>query len=369
MAVHGNPPGPRSNMKTEIWGGHSCPQQLHIDETQRTFHDLHFDSMSLRTKTSAIHFAAQVADFRSAVLDGLSAAPKTLPCRFLYDDNGSRLFEEICQLQEYYLTRTEISVLETHIGEIAALCGSECLLVELGSGSSKKTRLLLDHLTAPVAYVPIDIAREQLRRTTLELSAEYPCLEVIPFCRDYNNRWELPVPARPPQRTVTFFPGSTIGNLEPEQAQSFLERLALQSEYGDGLLIGVDLCKASAILEAAYNDCQGVTAAFNLNLLRRINRELDADFNLSAFRHRAVYNQRRSRIEMHLISLSDQIVECCGESLQFAGGEHITTEHSYKYSIEGFENLAEAAGFEMVRSWTDPRKWFAVFYLGKRSKS
>ena len=302
-------------------------------------------------------------DLRAEFLAGLSRRPKTLPCKFFYDQRGSLLFDQICELEEYYLTRTEIKILRDNVAEIAALCGPNCLLVELGSGSSSKTRLLLDHLETPVAYVPIDISRPHLLRAAAALNGDYFTLEILPVCADYNQRLNLPAPAKPAERTVIFFPGSTIGNFEPWQAVAFLRRLASWCGPGDGLLIGVDLQKSSRLLTAAYNDSKGVTAAFNLNLLRRANDELGANFILGQFRHRAIYDAARGRIEMHLVSRCQQRVVIAGKQIDFHRGERLTTEYSYKYRVNGFCELSSASGWQVQRTWTDKQRWFSVHYL------
>ncbi len=304
-----------------------------------------------------------VQDFRGEVLRGLCRTPKKLPCKFFYDAAGAALFERICELEEYYPTRTETEILARHLDELCALCGEECLLVELGSGNSSKTRRLLDHLRAPAGYVPIDISQAQLVQTARALQEDYPWLEVLPVCADYQHRLGWPSPAAPPRHTVVFFPGSTIGNFEPDEAADFLQRLAGLCAPGDHLLVGADLHKDVCRLEAAYNDAAGVTAAFNLNLLRRINRELEADFDLRRFRHRAIYNQSFRRIEMHLVSLRRQSVRLGPTRIAFGEGEAITTEYSYKYTVPGFGRLARRAGLEVERVWTDPRQFFGMFYL------
>jgi dimethylhistidine N-methyltransferase len=303
---------------------------------------------------------ASIAD---DVLSGLRQPAKTLPCKLFYDERGSRLFEEICELEEYYPTRTEVGILTAHADEMAALIGARCRLVELGSGSSTKTRILLDHLDDPVAYVPIDISKTALLEASASLAAAYPSLEVLAVCADYTQDFQLPEPREPAARTVCFFPGSTIGNLVPAEAEGFLRRIAGWCGPGSGLLIGVDLRKDRAILEPAYDDAKGVTAAFNLNLLERINRELDADFEVDAFRHRALYDEEEGRIEMHLVSRRPQTVRVRGRVIRFAEGEAITTEYSYKYRIEDFHRLAGRAGFAAARVWTDERRLFSVHYL------
>jgi len=308
-------------------------------------------------------FAPTPSDFQSEFVAGLKRHPKTLPCKFFYDERGSLLFDEICELEEYYLTRTETKILHDNIAEISALCGSDCVLVELGSGRSSKTRLLLDHLETPVAYVPIDISRPHLLRAAEAINGDYFPLQILPVCADYNQPLRLPVPARTPKRKVIFFPGSTIGNFEPWQAAGFLGRLATWCQPGDGLLIGVDLEKSRDILHAAYNDTRGVTAAFNLNLLQRANREIGADFILEQFRHRAIYDETNGRIEMHLVSQCPQRVVLAGEEILFGKEEFVTTEYSYKYHEESFRALASRVGWQAQRTWRDEGRLFSVHYF------
>jgi dimethylhistidine N-methyltransferase len=311
-------------------------------------------------------FAPTPANFQSEVVAGLKRRPKTLPCKFFYDERGSTLFDEICELEEYYLTRTETKILQDNIEEICGICGSDCVLVELGSGRSSKTRLLLDQLETPVAYVPIDISRPHLLHAAEALNGDYFPLQILPVCADYNQPLRLPVPAGTPKRKVIFFPGSTIGNFEPVQAAAFLRRVATWCQPGDGLLIGVDLQKSRDILHAAYNDAQGVTAAFNLNLLLRANGELGSSFNLEQFRHRAIYDEANGRIEMHLVSQCRQRVVLAGEEIHFDKGESVTTEYSYKYREECFHALASAAGWQAQRTWVDERRWFSVHYFRRQ---
>jgi dimethylhistidine N-methyltransferase len=301
--------------------------------------------------------------FLTDVLEGLQREPKELPCKYLYDEQGSRLYEGICRLEEYYIPRTEASIMEAHIGEMSRLIGRQVRLIEYGCGNCEKVRFLLDHLEEPVAYIPIDISREQLRRVTGELSEGYPQLEVLPVCADYTHRFELPAARRQGRRAVVYFPGSTISNLAPLPARKFLESMARVCGPGGGLLIGVDLKKEPAVLHRAYNDSQGVTAAFNLNILERINRELGADFQPQNFEHYAFYNYPQGRVEMHLISQKEQRVHLDNTSIDFAKGETIWTESSYKYSLEGFKEMASSAGWRVERVWTDDRQWFSVQYL------
>lgn len=311
-------------------------------------------------------FEPATDSLREEVVRGLLQRSKTWPCKFLYDHRGSLLFNQICLLDEYYLTRLETWILETHIEEISELCKPECLLLELGSGNSSKTRLLLDHIGA-AAYVPIDISRQQLLNSASALNGDYPRLEILPVCADYTRPFSLPASSKGQRRTIVFFPGSTVGNFEPDDAVTFLRRMATLFQADGGMLIGVDLQKPKAALEPAYNDAQGVTAAFNLNLLRRANRELGADFDLDNFQHRAIYNEQDGRIEMHLVSVCAQTVHVGEAAISFRQGEHITTEHSYKYTLEGFADIASRAGLTVGKVWTDPRGWFSVHFLTANS--
>lgn len=306
--------------------------------------------------------ALTVDRFRRDVLAGLSRPKRELPCKYLYDEPGAHLFELICGLKEYYPTRTETGILRQNIKEIAAFLEPHTNFVDLGSGSGQKTRLLLEHLNQPASYCPVDVAWKQLLECSGRLARDYPGLEVRPVCADYTDTFELPFPAGSGPTTV-FFPGSTIGNFEPGEAGLFLRRIAELCGPAGGLLIGVDLRKAPEVLNAAYNDSQGVTAKFNLNLLARANRELQAGFDVSQFQHHAFYNETAHRIEMHLVSQRPQCVPVDGTTFTFARGESIVTEHSYKYTIDEFGQLAARAGFEVVRHWTDERRWFSVVYL------
>jgi len=296
------------------------------------------------------------------VLQGLLDSRKELPSKYFYDEVGSQLFEQICELDEYYLTRTELSIMQANTHEIASLLGPNCLLIEYGSGSSTKVRMLLDALQDPAGYVPIDIAKEQLLHSAASLAQAYPELEVLPVCADYTSNFELPLPGKPVLRRVAYFPGSTIGNFDREPAKQFLKQIARVCQSG-GLLIGVDLKKDFNILHRAYNDSQGVTAQFNKHLLVRINQELDANFQLNQFGHYAFYNPGQSRIEMHLVSLKNQAVRIGDIEIAFKLGESIWTESSYKYTPEEFAQLAATAGFTVERVWTDPRQFFSVQYL------
>lgn len=301
--------------------------------------------------------------FRRDVLEGLGKPQKSIPCKYLYDARGSELFEQICELDEYYPTRTELSIMEAHSPRIAERLGAACTLIEYGSGSSRKTRLLLDHLERPAAYVPIDISRAALERSAAELSQGYPSLDIRPLCADYTEAFEVPDHEKEASRRVVYFPGSTIGNLSPDEARSFLEEIGRVVGPDGAFLGGVDLKKDPDVLEAAYNDRNGVTAEFNLNLLARVNRELEADFDLGTFRHHAFYNEGEGRIEMHLVSEIEQTATVDGVRIAFEQGESIHTECSYKYAREDFASLASEAGFGVDAVWTDPNDLFSVQYL------
>lgn len=301
--------------------------------------------------------------FLEDALSGLARANKSLPCKYFYDERGSRLFDRICDLEEYYPTRTELGITRDHAAEIADLLGSDCLLVEFGSGSSIKTRVLLDHLTEPAGYVPIDISREHLFRTAAALADRYPRIPMMPVCADYTADIELPASDIAPRNVVGYFPGSTIGNFEPPAALQFLRRVKNVCGPGSGLLIGVDLKKDPRLLHAAYNDAQGVTAEFNLNLLARINRELDGDFTLDAFAHYAFFNPLAGRVEMHLVSLERQTVNIAGRRFGFEAGESIHTENCYKHTLQGFEKLAQRAGYRVSDAWLDELRLFSVQFL------
>jgi len=298
---------------------------------------------------------------RAEVVSGLSRPSKRIPPKFFYDQRGSRLFDAITELPEYYPTRTEIGILQRHGDEMADLVGSNVLLVELGSGSSAKIRVLLQALR-PAVYVPVDISKEHLLASAGALSHSFADLEIHAVCADFSVPFELPVNGSRTPRAA-FFPGSSIGNFEPDEAQQLLRRIGRLVGPGGKLLIGVDLIKDVAVLNAAYNDSQGVTADFNVNLLRRINSELDANFNLDAFDHYAFFNAAENRIEMHLVSTTDQQVDLAGTELFFRAGESIHTESSYKYGVDDFQKLARGAGFEAERVWIDADGLFSVHCL------
>jgi dimethylhistidine N-methyltransferase len=301
-------------------------------------------------------------EFAFSVIEGLSKARKVLPCRYFYDARGSELFEEITRQPEYYPTRTEAKILAENADEIVASIGDGELLVEFGSGSSLKTEILLDRILPSVAYVPIDVSEAALADAKARLAARYPGLDVRPIVADFSRAVALPLDLAERQKTG-FFPGSTIGNLSPREAEVLLAVFGKVIGKGGRLIIGVDLKKDPRILVDAYNDASGVTAAFNLNLLHRINRELGANFDPGDFRHEAVYDPQHGRIEMHLISARDQHVDICERSFRFKTGESIHTENSYKYSVEQFRDVARASGWNPQRAWIDANRHFSVHEL------
>jgi len=303
------------------------------------------------------------SDFLSDVITGLSSDPRTLPCKYFYDARGAALFQKICDLPEYYVTRTEIHILDRNRTEIASHLGPNVELIGLGTGAGTKTRILIEALENPAVYVPVDISEKQLRQSTALFRTIFPELEILPVCADYLQPVVLPSPRHNPARNIVYFPGSTIGNFEPDEAVQFLCRIANVCHGGGGLLIGVDLKKDRQVLEAAYNDSAGVTAQFNLNLLQRVNRELGADFDLDQWRHRVIYNSNAGRIEMHLISETDQFVHLNEHKFYFRREEKIITEYSYKYAPDEFAAFAAKAGFNFVRMWTDDARLFGVFYF------
>lgn len=320
-------------------------------------------SDSPSTETKLLDHQPATETFLEDVLAGLKDHPRNLPCKYFYDERGSQLFDEICDLDEYYLTRTELGIMSRYASEMAEQIGTGVMLVEYGSGSSIKTRLLLDALIDPVAYVPVDISLEHLKKSADRLSAAYPDLEVLPVCADFTQSFTLPTPTRTPTHAAVYFPGSTIGNFQPEAAKRLLAGIAPLCGTGGGLLIGIDLQKEVSTLEAAYNDAKGVTAEFNLNLLQRINEELGADFDLDQFEHAASYDNAHGRIEIGLRSQQDQVVTLDGQHFRFDEGEEIRTEYSHKYTIDGFAEIARDVGLELHRFWTDNDEMFGVLHL------
>ena len=301
------------------------------------------------------------ADLLDEVLEGMASSPRSIAPKFFYDEKGSQLFDAICETSEYYPTRTEIKILEQNLDEIVEHVGDDCLLIEPGSGSSQKVRVMLEAVN-PKAYMPLDISKDYLKIAASDVASEYPWLEVHAACVDYTSPFHLP-PCHEKSRKVAFFPGSSIGNFDPEQAIEFLSHLANMLESDGGLLIGVDLKKDKDILHAAYNDNDGITAAFNENLLARISGELEADFDLQKFHHKAFYNEQLGRIEMHLVSDETHTVSIGEHDFEFKKNESIHTESSYKYTIDEFQALAKKAGFNSVNVWTDTNNLFSVHYF------
>jgi dimethylhistidine N-methyltransferase len=298
--------------------------------------------------------------FAADVVRGLNASPKRIPAKYFYDHAGSILFDRITELPEYYPTRCEMSILQAQAGEICKLIPEGAALVELGAGSNKKVRILLKAAPTLGLYVPVDICGEMIEREAVELRRDFPNLKVAPVTADFTKEFELPAEALAAPARIGFFPGSTIGNFEPHEAAAFLKNIAKILGPDAVLIVGVDLIKPVEVLKAAYNDKQGVTASFNLNLLKRINRELGGTFNLAGFEHHAFYNRERNRIEMHLASLKRQKVKVAGESIDFRAGETIHTENSYKYSVESLSALARGVGWSPLKVWTDPNKYFSI---------
>ena len=302
------------------------------------------------------------SEFAHDLLQALATQPHSISPKYFYDSIGSRLFDRICELPEYYPTRTELALLRQRAPEIAALAGPRAEIVEFGAGSCAKVRLLLQAFDRPARYLPIDISADHLHGSVLDLRREFPALDVQPVAADYTQRLLLPAPLPGAGRRLGFFPGSTLGNFTPPEALQFL-RGAAQVLRGGALLLGADLVKDPAVLHAAYNDAQGVTAAFNLNLLARANRELGADFALEQFAHSAFYNAPLQRIEMHLVSRRPQAISLCGRRFELAEGESLHTENSYKFTIDSLRALALRAGFTPGPVWTDPRQLFSVHWL------
>ena len=299
--------------------------------------------------------------FKREVLAGLHETPKRIPSKFFYDERGSELFELITTTPEYYLTRTELSILQEYLPSMAESVGSEATIVEFGTGAGVKTEMLLKALNTPRVYIPIDISKEQLRRASNELQEQFPFLTILPVFGDYTTPISLPAEANS-GNTVVFFPGSTIGNFTPKEATEFLKKASKLVDNGGGILIGYDRVKDPNILEAAYNDSEGVTAAFNLNLIRRIRKEFDAAISENDFEHYAFFNPKESRIEMHLVS-KETLNVCFGsEEIHFEKGEHIITEYSYKYTPERFEEILNASGFTIEKKWNDSEHHFEVCF-------
>jgi len=295
------------------------------------------------------------------ICEGLSQQQKTLPCKYFYDEKGSHLFNAICETEEYYLTRTELSIMRQFASDMGSKIGSNPLLIEYGSGNGEKIHLLLDHLIEPVAYVPVDISQEYLDQTRNMLHQDYPDLEILPVLADFTKGFQLPKPQKQPKRKVLYFPGSTIGNFNPKEATQLFNEMKQLLSSGDKLLIGVDLKKDQRIFNAAYNDSKGVTKQFNLNLLSRINHVFQAQFDLEQFEHKAFYSEEKGCVEMHLVSKQDQEISVLDKTFSFKSEETIHTESSHKYSQQEFEVLANQAGFTPDQVWQDANNYFAVF--------
>lgn len=305
--------------------------------------------------------------FLDDVIAGLTLERKQLPCKYFYDARGSQLFDEICELPEYYLTRTEKRIMDRHADEMAEQLDTGVMLIEFGSGSSSKTRALLDHLQHAAAYVPLDISESHLLNTSADLRLEYPHLEILPLVADFTQPFDLPVSQTPASHAAVYFPGSTLGNFEPDAARDMLRTIAdILGDQG-GLLIGIDLQKDPEVIEAAYNDQQGVTSQFNLNVLHRVNQELEGDFDVDQFQHVAYYNSIQNRVEIYVESLTYQKVSIGNFDLELGTGERILTEYSHKYTVNGFADMAAEAGFTLHRAWTDDDDYFAVLHLVNES--
>lgn len=298
-----------------------------------------------------------------ALIAGLSQQPKTISPKYFYDETGSALFDEITTLPEYYLTRTELGIMRAHIDEMSALVGRQASLIEFGSGSSLKTQLLLEHLEDLAAYVPVDISEEHLLASQHRVRKAYPHIDVLPVVADFTRPFSLPNPTTTPVRNVVYFPGSTIGNFEYDDATDLLRVMHQEAGDGGALLIGVDLQKDPDVIHAAYNDSAGVTARFNLNMLRHLNREFGSNFNLESFDHRATYRPEEGRVAVELVSLRKQVVQMGAAAIRIDADEAILTEYSHKYTLDGFADMAALAGFSVERVWTDPEQWLSVQFL------
>ena len=297
------------------------------------------------------------------IVAGLMQPQKNISPKYFYDERGSQLFDAITRLPEYYLTATEIDIMRDNISEITELVGKQASLIEFGSGSSLKTRILLEHLDELAAYVPVDISEEHLLASAQQIESEFPGTEVLPVVADFTKEFDLPSPKVMPLRNIVYFPGSTIGNFTHPVALDLLKVMRHEAKENGALLIGVDLQKDSATIENAYNDSNGITAKFNLNMLRHLNREFGADFQLDKFSHDARYNSDEGRVVIRLVSTEDQVVHLGGNKIDIADGEGILTEYSHKYTLEGFAEMAGRAGFQVAKVWTDPKQLFSVQYL------
>jgi dimethylhistidine N-methyltransferase len=300
------------------------------------------------------------------IIYGIKNPQKYLPSKLFYDEKGSKLFDRICELEEYYITRTEISIIEKNIDEITELINKNTLFIEFGSGSSLKTSIILENIDDTAGYIPIDISEEHLNNSVDKLRSDFPGLNIYPIAADFTNPIQFPDIFKNVSKRILFFPGSSIGNFTIEESKKFMEIAAFNCGSEGGLLIGVDMYKEKEILEAAYNDSKGVTAEFNLNILERINNEFGSDFNLDNFYHRAIFNEEKSRIEMYLVSTSDHTVKLDGTTVDFKANETILTEYSHKYTLENFKSIVNDY-FEIDKIWTDQKKFFSLLYLKKKN--
>ena len=299
----------------------------------------------------------------SEIIDGLSAEQKTISPKYFYDERGSQLFDQITRLPEYYLTNTELGIMRDNIDEIASMVGKQASLIEFGSGSSLKTRVLLEHLSELAAYVPVDISDEHLHTSASEIRSEFPHIDVLPVVADFTKHFDLPTPMVMPVRNVVYFPGSTIGNFEHDEAMELLRVMYDEAGKNGALLIGVDLQKDPKLIEDAYNDDAGITAKFNLNMLQHLNRDYGANFDVTEFEHSANYDEKEGRVVIELVSQTDQTFEIADTAFEIADGEAILTEYSHKYSLAGFAAMASAAGFTVEKVWTDSERLFSVQFL------
>lgn len=305
--------------------------------------------------------AASAAELEK-IVDGLSRPQKRISPKYFYDERGSQLFDQITQLPEYYLTNAELGIMRDNIAEIIECIGKRASLIEFGSGSSLKTRVLLEHLCELAAYVPVDISEEHLHASAALISDEFPHIDVLPVVADFTQQFQLPTPMVMPIRNIVYFPGSTIGNFEHDEALALLRVMHHEAGKNGALLIGVDLQKDPAIIESAYNDSAGVTAKFNLNMLRHLNRDYGANFNVDEFAHSANYDQDKGRVVIKLVSQSDQVFEIGDTRFDIANGEAILTEYSHKYTLDSFAKMTETAGFTVTKVWTDDKQLFSVQY-------
>ena len=350
----------RSTEKRNFRSGRKRRAPIELRWIYAKFLCVFFRTLNYLTKPSAPATTGSGETFRQDVLEGLASSPKRLPSKLFYDEPGSQLFDEITHLPEYYLTRSEIAIFTAHLADMAARIGPDALVIEFGTGAGVKTRMLLETLEQPRAYIPIDISQVHLDQAARSLRDRFPLLDIKPLWTDYTNRLILPTVKQGSGRSVIFFPGSTIGNFEPREATDFLKKARDLIRPNGALLVGYDRTKDPTILEAAYNDVAGITAKFNLHLIERIAQEFASSLSPEDFEHLAFFNNRESRIEMHLVSRRAQHACLAGNDIYFAEGEHIITEYSYKYTHEGFQHMLTASGFALQKSWTDDAQSFEV---------